>query len=348
MNSKTATTAETTTAAKELQTKVILSGMRPTGPLHLGHLLGALKNWKKLQDEGNICFYMIADWHALSTEYEKPQMIRNNTFEIAIDYLSCGLDPEKSTIFIQSLVQQHIELHMIFSMIVPVPWLERNPVYKEQIAELQEKELHTYGFLGYPVLMASDIMVYKATHIPVGIDQLPHIELTREIVRRFNFFYKDYFNVPESLLTETPKLPGTDGRKMSKSYGNCIYLKENPKDIKKKILSMFTDPKRIYKKDPGHPDECPVFAYHTLFNKDHQKMKNMCLSSEIGCVECKRILSEIIVEFLKSIQEKRKELEKDPEKVWKILKQGTEKASIVAEKTLKEIKNIIGINYEKI
>ncbi len=327
--------------------KTILSGMRPTGSLHLGHLLGAIDNWKKLQEEGNRCFYMIADWHALSTEYEKSKRIKENTFEIALDYLSCGLDNEKSTIFIQSLVPQHIELHMIFSMNVPISWLERNPVYKEQVEELKEKELHTYGFLGYPVLMAADIMIYKATHIPVGVDQLPHIELTREIVRRFNFFYGDYFRVPEPLLTDTPKLPGTDGRKMSKSYNNCIYLKENPQDIRKKVLSMFTDPKRIYKKDPGHPDECPVFSYHALFNKEYKKLKEMCLKSEIGCVDCKKLLAEIIIEFLEPIQAKRKEFEKDREGVWKILKEGSEKAYVSAEKNLKEIKNLVGINYEK-
>ncbi|MCM8757306.1 MAG: tryptophan--tRNA ligase, partial [Candidatus Omnitrophica bacterium] len=228
--------------------KIVLSGMRPTGPLHIGHFFGALLNWRQLPDQGYRCFYMIADWHALSTEYASPQQIRNNVEEVALDFLAAGLDPQKSTIFVQSDVPEHTELHLLLSMITPVAWLERNPVYKEQLEALQDKELNTYGFLGYPVLQAADILIYKANCVPIGIDQLPHLELTREISRRFNYLYGPLFPEPEALLTETPKIPGTDNRKMSKSYNNCIYLKDGPETIREKITNMFTDPRRIYRR----------------------------------------------------------------------------------------------------
>ncbi|HOV22078.1 MAG TPA: tryptophan--tRNA ligase [bacterium] len=327
--------------------KSILSGMRPTGPLHIGHLFGALKNWKKLQDDGYKCFYMIADYHALSTEYANPQKIKENVEEVAIDFLISGLNPEKSTIFIQSLVPQHSELHLLFSMFVPIPYLERNPVYKEQIKELKDKDLHTYGFLGYPILQAADILLYKATYVPIGVDQLPHLELTREIARRFNYLYGETFPIPEALLTETPKILGTDGRKMSKSYNNCIYLKDSPDIIKKRVSTMFTDPKRIYRKDKGHPGKCPVFMYQNIFNKERVgEIKKSCKEGEIGCTDCKKELGEKVVDFLKDIQEKREELSKNKEYIWKILKNGSEKAREVATKTLKDVKIKIGVNYE--
>ncbi|HDD64532.1 MAG TPA: tryptophan--tRNA ligase [Firmicutes bacterium] len=329
-----------------MEEKNILSGMRPTGPLHIGHLFGALKNWKKLQDEGYNCFYMIADWHALSTEYANPQKIKENVEEVAIDFLVSGLNPEKSTIFIQSLVPEHSELHLLFSMFVPVPWLERNPVYKEQMQELKDKDLHTYGFLGYPVLQAADILIYKANYVPIGVDQLPHLELTREIARRFNYLYGETFPIPEPLLTKTPKIPGIDGRKMSKSYDNCIYLKDTPEIIREKVRKMFTDPKRIYRKDPGHPETCPVFLYHGIFNRERAgEIEKECKEAIIGCTDCKRELAEKVVEFLKDIREKREKLSKNKEYLWEILKKGSEKARKVAIETLKEVKIKTGLNY---
>jgi len=328
--------------------KTILSGMRPTGPLHIGHLFGALKNWKKLQDEGYNCFYMIADYHALSTEYASSGAIKEYVFEVFLDFLISGLNPEKSTIFIQSEVYQHSELNLFFSMITPIPWLERNPVYKEQIQQIKGKDLHTYGFLGYPVLQAADILIYKANYVPIGVDQLPHLELTREIARRFNYLYGETFPVPEPLLTETPKIPGTDGRKMSKSYGNCIYLKDEEEVIKEKVSKMFTDPKRIYRKDPGHPETCPVFAYQKIFNKERvEEIEKECKNAKIGCTECKKELGEVLSLFLKPLREKRKELEKDRENLWKILKKGSEKAKEVAEKTMDEVKTKTGLKYGK-
>ena len=328
--------------------KTILSGMRPTGPLHIGHLLGALKNWKKLQDEGYTCFYMIADYHALSTEYASSERIKEYVLEVSLDFLISGLDPEKSTIFIQSEVYQHSELNLIFSMITPISWLERNPVYKEQLEQIKGKDLHTYGFLGYPVLQAVDILIYKANYVPIGVDQLPHLELTREIARRFNYLYGETFPVPEPLLTETPKIPGTDGRKMSKSYGNCIYLKDEEEVIKEKVSKMFTDPKRIYKKDPGHPETCPVFAYQKIFNEKRAgEIEKECKNAKIGCTECKKELGEVLSLFLKPMREKRKEMEKDKENLWKILKKGSEKAKEVAEKTMDEVKTKTGLKYGK-
>ncbi|MGC8977113.1 MAG: tryptophan--tRNA ligase [Candidatus Ratteibacteria bacterium] len=328
--------------------KNVLSGMRPTGPLHIGHLFGALKNWKKLQDEGYKCFYMIADYHALSTEYANPEKIRENVEEMAIDFISSGLDPEKSTIFIQSLVPEHTELHLIFSMFIPIPYLERNPVYKEQIEELKDRDLNTYGFLGYPVLQAADILIYKADFVPIGIDQLPHLELTREIARKFNYLYGKTFPEPQALLTETPKIPGIDGRKMSKSYDNAIYLKDTPKIIKEKVSKMFTDPKRIYRKDPGHPETCPVFSYHKIFNLSRVgEIEKDCKNAIIGCTDCKKELGEKLSDFLCEIRTKRQKLEKGREKLIEILIEGSKKAREVAKKTIEEVKLKIGLIYEK-
>jgi len=238
--------------------------MRPTGKLHLGNLHGALTNWKRLQEEYE-CFFFVADWHALTSEYQETNFIKEFIWEMLIDWLSVGLDPNKSTLFIQSKLPEHAELHLIFSMITPIPWLERNPTYKEQIKELVEKDLNTYGFLGYPVLQAADILIYKANFVPVGVDQLPHVEITREIARRFNYLYKEVFPIPEPILTEMPKILGIDGRKMSKSYHNAIYLSDPPKVIREKTLQMFTDKTRLRKTDPGHPDICNVFSFHKLY-----------------------------------------------------------------------------------
>ncbi len=318
--------------------------MRPTGPLHIGHYFGALTNWKRLPREGYRCFYMIADWHALSTEYASPQSIASNVKEIALDFLAAGLDPEVCTIFVQSHVPEHTELHLLFSMVTPVAWLERNPVYKEQIETLREKDLQTYGFLGYPVLQAADILIYRASCVPIGVDQLPHLELTREIARRFNYLYGSVFPEPEALLTETPKIPGTDNRKMSKSYDNCIYLKDEPENIRRKILNMFTDPKRVYRKDPGHPETCPAFAYHQLFNNlETEKIAADCRSALIGCTDCKRNLAEKTISFLSPLRERRNQLEKNMDVLHKILKEGAEKARTVAGETLKQAKQACGL-----
>ncbi|MCX8082250.1 MAG: tryptophan--tRNA ligase [bacterium] len=328
--------------------KNILSGMRPTGPLHIGHLFGALKNWKKFQNDGYNCFYMIADYHALSTEYASTSEIKQFVEEVAMDFIACGLDPHKSTIFVQSMVPEHTELHLIFSMIVPTSWLERNPVYKEQKKQLISKDLNTYGFLGYPVLQAADILIYKARYVPIGMDQLPHLELTREIAQRFNYLYGETFPLPEALLTETPKIPGTDNRKMSKSYNNCIYLKDTSEVIKDKISKMFTDPKRIYRKDPGHPRTCPAFTYHKLFNTDVRvgEIEKECKGAIIGCIDCKKELGIATVEYLKEIQDRRRTLEKDRKKLWNILKKGAEEAHKVANETMDEVRTRTGLKYE--
>ncbi len=324
----------------------ILSGMRSTGPLHIGHLFGALANWKKLQDEGYNCFYMVADYHAMSTEYASMGKIKTFAEEVAMDFISAGLDPEKSAIFVQSMVPEHAELHLIFSMIVPNPWLERNPVYKEQKKQLIAKDLNTYGFLGYPVLQAADILLYRAGHVPIGMDQLPHLELTREIAKRFNYLYGETFPVPEALLTETPKIPGTDNRKMSKSYDNCIYLKDTPEVIRAKASKMFTDPKRIYKKDPGHPKTCPVFAYHKLFNAGRTgEIEKECKSAVIGCTDCKREMGEALVQYLGGIREKRAALEKNRKALWDILNDGAAKARKTAAETMDITRSQTGLKY---
>lgn len=328
--------------------KTIFSGMRPTGSLHIGHLFGALANWKKLQDESYNCFYMVADYHAMSTEYASMGQIKTFAEEVVADFISAGLDPEKSTIFVQSMVPEHTELHLILSMMVPTPWLERNPVYKEQKKQLTAKDLNTYGFLGYPVLQAADIMLYKAGYVPIGIDQIPHLELTREIAQRFNYLYGDTFPLPEALLTETPKIPGTDNRKMSKSYGNCIYLKDTPEVIKDKVGKMFTDPRRIYKKDPGHPKTCPVYTYHRLFNSGGSRageIEKECRNAVIGCTDCKKELGEMLVLYLSATREKRMALEKDRKKLWEMLNAGAEKARKAAAATINEIKDRTGLKY---
>jgi tryptophanyl-tRNA synthetase len=323
--------------------KIILSGMRPTDRLHLGHLLGALSNWKKFQEYE--AYYMIADWHALSSEYENPSKLTENIFQITIDYLSAGLDPHKSTMFLQSWVPHHAQMHLILSMIVPIPWLERNPTYKEQLQEVKGKDLSTYGFFGYPVLQAADIVLYKANTVPVGQDQLPHLELCREIVRRFNNLYNTEILIePHPSLTSTPKLPGLDGRKMSKSYKNAIYLSDKGKELEKKILSMITDPERKKKTDKGHPEVCTVHAYHKIFNPhEAHSIDNACRNAEIGCVECKHKLVKALELTMQPLWEKRENLEKDPDVIWDILKHGSKKASAVAEKTLNEVLGAVSI-----
>ena len=318
--------------------------MRPTGKLHLGNLHGALTNWKRLQEEYE-CFFFIADWHALTSEYQETTFIKEFIREMLIDWLSVGLDPNKSTIFIQSKLPEHAELHLIFSMITPLPWLERNPTYKEQIKELVEKELNTYGFLGYPVLQAADILIYKANFVPVGVDQLPHVELTREIARRFNYLYKEIFPIPQPILTEMPKLLGIDGRKMSKSYHNAIYLSDPPEVIREKTAQMFTDKSRLRKTDPGHPDICNVFSFHKLYTLPEKvnQIEEDCKKAIIGCVECKKLLAESLINGLAPLQEKRQYYQEHLGELKDIIDAGIKKARSVATTTLEEAKEAIGI-----
>jgi tryptophanyl-tRNA synthetase len=324
--------------------KRILSGMRPTGKLHLGHLVGALANWTKLQDEYE-CFFMVADWHALMSEYENPDKIKANTLDNVIDWLACGVDPEKSTIFIQSQVPEHLELYFILSLITPLGLLERCPTYKEQLRQVVNRDLSTYAFLGYPVLQAADILLYKADSVPVGEDQLPHLELSRQIVRKFNHLYKtDCFPEPKALLTQTTRLLGLDGRKMSKSYNNYIALSDTSEVIRKKVQSMFTDPERIRVTDRGHPDKCNVFFYYDAFfpqakNEVHQR----CAKAAVGCTECKKELAVLLVNLLSPIQEKRQALEKDKSQIQDILSAGRQKASVLAKQTIAEVKGLLKI-----
>jgi len=316
--------------------------MRPTGKLHLGHLVGALENWNKLQDEYE-CYFMVADWHALMSEYEDPKDLKENIIDNVIDWLACGISPKKSTIFIQSHILEHLELYMAFSIITPLGLLERCPTYKEQLREITNRQLHTYGFLGYPVLQAADILVYKAEAVPVGEDQLPHLELTRQIARKFNNIYKqEVFPDPKALLTKEKRLLGLDGRKMSKSYNNYIALSEEPEVIARKVQSMFTDPTRIKFTDPGHPDKCNVHNYYAVFAPERKKeIDEACRRAKIGCTECKKELADILVKFLGPIQERRNALLKNKKEVFDILEQGEKKARAVASETLAEVKKLL-------
>jgi tryptophanyl-tRNA synthetase len=315
--------------------ETIVSGARPTGRLHLGHLHGALKNWIRLQ-ENYRCYFFVADWHALTTDYAAPQGIGQSTFEMVMDWLSVGLDPARSVLFRQSRVKEHAELHLIYSMITPVPWLERNPTYKEQIKELTGKDLSTYGFLGYPVLQAADITIYKANKVPVGVDQAPHVELTREIVRRFNQLYRSIFPEPEVLLTETQKLPGLDGRKMSKSYGNAVFLSDPAEEIDRKLSRMMTDPARVKRTDPGEPEKCPAFQFHKIYctPEEIEFVSTGCRTAGIGCLECKKVMIKHVIEDLAPFREKRAQLEKTPEVVEEVLQAGHETAQKKASETL--------------
>jgi tryptophanyl-tRNA synthetase len=322
----------------------VLSGMRPTGALHLGHLVGALTNWVKLQEEYD-CFFMAADWHALMSEYENSAVLSGFILDNVIDWLSAGIDPEKSTLFIQSQVPEHLELYMIFSCLTPLGWLERCPTYKEQLREVKTRDLNTYGFLGYPVLQAADILVYKAHKVPVGEDQLPHLELTREISRRVNSLYNSQIlPEPGALLTEVPRLLGLDGRKMSKSYNNAVNLSDSPETITQKISTMFTDPKRIKLSDPGHPDTCNVFAYYATFVPEMKDQAyEWCINAQLGCTECKKRLSSCLIKWLEPFHSRRAGLIKDKNRVKDILEQGRKKAKAVAGETIKEVKAAIGI-----
>jgi tryptophanyl-tRNA synthetase len=376
--------------------KRVLSGMRPTGRLHLGHFFGALSNWLKLQEEYE-CFFFVADWHALTTHYEDTSSIAENTLQVAMDWLAVGLDPAKSTLFVQSQILEHAELHVLLSMITPLSWLERVPTYKEQIENLKDRDLGTYGFLGYPLLQSADIVMYgepkQELLVPVGEDQAPHVELTREVVRRFNYLYgleatffpdqrlvqsmfekvsamrraaleggvanflstlskeeRKYFNLrevlrePAYLPTETPRLPGLDGRRMAKSYGNAIWLSDKPEDIRTKVLKhMMTDPQRVRRTDPGRPEVCPVFAYHKLFSPPDTIAwaDQGCRTAGIGCVECKNAMADNLVKWIEPIQTRRKEFEAHPQQVWDILDAGSDQARKAAKRTMKRVRNAI-------
>lgn len=318
----------------------IFSGMRPTGKLHIGHLAGALTNWVKLQDDYD-CYYGIVDWHALMSDYADTSSVKDNCREVLLDWLGAGLDPQKCSIFVQSHVVEHAELSLALGMITPLGWLERNPTYKEQILNLQNKDLGTYAFLGYPVLMAADILLYRAAKVPVGEDQSAHLEITREIARRFNFFYGQTFPEPETLLTPTPKVPGTDGRKMSKSYGNSINISDGLPDIWQKMRTMTTDPARERRSDPGDPDKCPVWDLHRVFNPDEAQKAEIdsgCRTAGIGCVDCKKMLFAHVEAYLKPIQERRCHYEGRPELLEEVLRQGAAKARRVAAETIAAVK----------
>ncbi|MFP4195086.1 MAG: tryptophan--tRNA ligase [Desulfobacterales bacterium] len=326
------------------EAKRIVSGMRPTGALHLGNLHGALQNWINMQDQYE-CFFFIADWHALTSDYEDPGNIRNYALNMMTDWLAAGLSPEKNVLFVQSWVKQHAELFLLLSMITPVPWLERNPTYKEQIEALENKDLSTFGFLGYPVLQAADIIIYKAGGVPVGVDQAPHIELTREIARRFNHLYGRIFPEPETILTETSKILGTDRRKMSKSYNNAIFLSDQPEEIHSKVSQMITDPRRMRRKDPGDPSICNVFTFHRLYSPQSlaAEIEPACRSAEIGCVDCKKKMAGHLAEFLAPIREKIEYYKNHTDEVEQVMQEGSDKARRVAEQTLEEVRAAIKI-----
>lgn len=323
--------------------------MRPTGRLHLGNLVGALENWVKLQD-GYACYFFVADWHMLTTEYANVAGLQQNILDMVTDWLAAGLDPEKAVFFVQSRLPEHAELHLLFSMFTPLGWLERVPSYKEQQENLRDHDLQTYGFLGYPVLQAADILMYKADAVPVGEDQAPHVELTREIARRFNHLYstgkQSILPEPEVLLTPSPRLPGTDGRKMSKSYGNAINISDPAEVVSKKVAGMMTDPARKRRSDPGNPDVCPVFDFHKIFSPPEvvERVNRECRTAEIGCVECKKLMAGYLNAYLDPIRERRQHLEREPSLVWEILERGTEKARGVAQATMAEVRSAMNLS----
>lgn len=324
----------------------VLSGMRPTGPLHLGHLLGALDNWTRLQADHE-CFFMVADLHALMGEYENPAEIQKNTTEMIVDWLACGIDPERSVIFVQSQIPEHAELALMLGMMTPLGRLERNPTYKEQLREITGRDLTTFGFLGYPVLQAADILLYRADKVPVGEDQLAHLELTREIVRRFKFLYKnDLFPEPQALLTKEARILGTDRRKMSKSYGNAIHLSDTEEAMRKKVQSMVTDPARVKVSDPGHPDVCNVYSYHQIFSSPSKtrEVYDWCTTAQKGCTDCKKELAGILdASRLREIRGRREHFTNNKKMISDIIERGRQKAAKVARETMEDVKGSMGL-----
>lgn len=324
----------------------VLSGMRATGRLHLGHYFGAVKNWVELQDRYT-CYYFSADWHALTSDYADPSNVATYSIEAVADWLAAGLDPDKSVIFVQSLVPEHAELQLLLSMLTPLGWLERVPTYKEQIREVRNKDLSTYGFLGYPVLQTADILVYRGDFVPVGEDQASHLELSREIARRFNGLYGEVFPEPRALFTPTPKVPGIDGRKMSKSYDNAINLSDTPEEIRRKCSVMFTDPERLRRKDPGHPENCNLFQFHRLVSspETQDRVERECRLAQIGCVDDKALLADRLIEFLTPIRERREELLRDRDTLMDIIVEGSRKASERAAETMEMVRRAISLDY---
>lgn len=318
--------------------------MQSSGKIHLGNLVGALNNWVRLQDNYD-CYYFVADWHSLTTGYADTSAIKDSTKDLLVNFLAAGLDPEKCTIFIQSRILEHAELHLLLSMITPLGWLERVPTYKEKQQELKDRDLATYGFLGYPVLQTADIIIYRAKYVPVGIDQVPHLEISREIARRFNNLYKEIFPEPEALLTEFPKVVGTDGRKMSKSYDNAIYLSDSPKEVEQKIRTMVTDPARVKKTDRGNPELSPVYQLHKIFSakEEQDEIVKGCVTAGIGCIDCKKILIKNVFKVMEPIWEKRNELTNDPDILHDVVRTGNEKAKNISEETMRLAREAMGL-----
>ena len=328
---------------------VVLSGMRSTGKIHLGNYFGALKNWVDLQDRYR-CYFFAADWHALTSDYADPSQVTSNTVEMVIDWIAAGLDPETSVIFVQSMVPDHAELHLLLSMLTPLGWLERVPTYKEQMQQIENKDLSTYGFLGYPLLQTADILIYRAKYVPVGEDQVPHLEFSREIARRFNHFYSEVFPEPKALFTPTPKVPGIDGRKMSKSYGNAINLSDPPEVIREKCKQMFTDPQRLMRKDPGRPEVCNLYEFHKLMSPPdiQERVYHQCRAAEIGCVDDKKLLAQIIIDYLEPMRQRREELVRDRGTVLDILEEGSRKARERTAETMERVRSAMSLDYRRL
>ena len=325
----------------------VVSGMRPTGKLHLGHLVGALGKWADLQED-YACLYFVADWHALTSEYAETRELTSYAYDNVADWIAAGIDPEESTIFIQSLVPEHAELYLLLSMVIPIPWLERVPTYKEQIEQLSDRDLSTLGFLGYPLLQAADVIMYRAQYVPVGEDQVPHLELTREVVRRFQGFFGKLFPEPQPLLTRFPRLPGLDNRKMSKSYGNTIDLSDDATTVRKKVMRMYTDPKRIRADIPGTVEGNPVFVYHDAFNPDTAQvddLKSRYRAGTVGDVEVKDMLARAINTMLDPMRERRAELLAIPGRLREIVHDGSSTASAIARETMRDVREAVRLTY---
>jgi tryptophanyl-tRNA synthetase len=326
----------------------VLSGMRPTGKLHLGHLVGALDNWASLQEKYD-CFYFVADWHALTSDYADTSGIVDSAYQMVADWIAGGLDPERSTLFVQSLVPEHAELNLLLAMTVPIPWLERVPTYKEQVEQLTEKDLSTLGFLGYPLLQTADIIIYNAHYVPVGEDQVPHLELSREIVRRFHNFYGELFVEPQPLLTTFPRLPGLDNRKMSKSYGNTINLSDDTETVRKKVMQMYTDPKRVRADIPGTVEGNPVFMYHDAFNPDTgevEDLKTRYRAGKVGDVEVKTKLAKALNAHLDPMRARRADIVANPSRLREILHEGSRKARGLAHETMERVRAAVKLKYD--